>query len=427
LKILLVNTFDHGGAANSCFRLRRGLLNVGIDVKLLLQKKTKNFSSVEVAQPLLPKISRTHKARKALRKVLKEFNLYKNKAPDQVPFLWKRASQLEMFSYPNSNFDLTASNFYDEAEIINLHWVANFLDFKSFFKKNQKPVVWTLHDMNPFTGGEHYAELFTGIDENGLPIKRVLSDFEREEFKKVIERKKEAIIDFKNLTIVAPSQWLADKARKSEVFKGRPVYCIPNGLDHETFTPRDKAFCRELLNIPLDKKMILFVADSISIHRKGFLFLKRAIQQLKRKDVIFCAVGNNDLDFGKDKDIIQLGSINDERLMSVVYSAADVFVIPSLMDNLPNTVLESLMCGTPVIGFPTGGIPEMVEHQFNGLITNEISVPALAQTIDKFLEEPNHFDREKIREDAIKKYDQKVQAQKYQALFEEILSNDNSH
>jgi glycosyltransferase involved in cell wall biosynthesis len=107
--------------------------------------------------------------------------------------------------------------------------------------------------------------------------------------------------------------------------------------------------------------------------------------------------------------------------MSVVYSAADVFVIPSLMDNLPNTVLESLMCGTPVIGFPVGGIPDMIQNGENGFITEEISVNSLVNTINKFLDNPNCFNKVEIRNNAVKKYDQKVQSKKYIDLFESIL------
>lgn len=423
MKILIVNTFDKGGAANSCIRLYRGLLKIGIRPKLLLQSKSKSLPLAEIAKPIQPKISKLKKAKKGLKKVLKELKLYSDPPSKEIPFVWKRSSELEMFSYPASNYDIMQTSAYKEADIVNLHWVANFLDYENFFKKNIKPVVWTLHDMNPFSGGEHYTELFSGIDEEGYPIKRVITDFEKEEFEKIIQIKKNALINFQNLTIVAPSQWLASEARKSEIFKGRSVHCIPYGLDSEVFAPRDKMYSRKLLNIPCDKMVILFVADSTSIPRKGFIFLKKAIQQIKNDNIVLCAIGSKTSELESDNDLIELGSINDERLMSVAYSAADVFVIPSLMDNLPNTVLESLMCGTPVIGFPVGGIPDMIVHGENGLLTKEISVNSLVETLEEFLIRPERFDRQEIRNDAVQRYDSEVQEQEYINLFTQLLQN----
>ncbi len=420
MKILIVNTYDKGGAANSCLRLRRGLLNIGIDVKLLLQHKTRNLTSVEVAKPIINKVSRTEKVKKDLRKILKKFPLYRIKPGKEVPFIWKRSSNLEMFSSPNSDYDIMQSELYNEADIINLHWVANFLDYTSFFEKNTKPVIWTLHDMNPFSGGEHYEEKYLGIDESGFPIRRQVSEDEITVEKKNVEIKKQALSKVHNLTIVAPSEWLAEEARKSEIFKGYPVLCIPYGLDAEIFAPRDQNYSRDLLGIPKDKKVILFVANSISNNRKGLVYLKRAFQQLSNKNLVLCAIGQNNNEMEFFDYILELGSIYDERLMSMAYSAADVFVIPSLMDNFPNTVLESIMCGTPVIGFPVGGISEMIIDGENGLLTKEISVNSLVETLTDFLNKPERFGKDEIRADALKKFDQKIQAERYISLFKKI-------
>jgi glycosyltransferase involved in cell wall biosynthesis len=175
------------------------------------------------------------------------------------------------------------------------------------------------------------------------------------------------------------------------------------------------------LDIPKDKKVILFVADLISNHRKGFLYLKKAFEKLDSEDVVLCAIGNKSGELKSLNNIKELGPIYDERLMSIAYSAADVFVIPSLMDNLPNTVLESLMCGTPVIGFPIGGITDMVQHGINGLLVKEVGVNALHETLNSFLNTIDTFDSERIRRDAVRKYDLKVQANSYIHLFESIL------
>lgn len=419
MKTLLINTHDTGGAAKACLRLHEGLLQNGINSKVLLNNKTNN-EIPETYKITLQAIERSFKTKLSAKaiNILKELKLYKAK-PDS--FLQARPAGLEMFSYPHSDYDITKSELYKQADIINLHWVANFLDYPTFFQKNKKPVVWTLHDQNPFLGLEHYSETIVGIDRNGYPIKRKLSEIEKKKFQEFIEIKKQALNSFDNLTIVTPSIWLGQEAKKSPVFEKFETKIIPYGLNSDIFKPLNKTFCRELLNIPQDKTVLLFVADSISNKRKGFEYLQRAFEQINKNDSILLSIGSKHSSLKQKNNYFELGRISDERLMSIVYSAADVFVIPSLMDNLPNTVLESIMCGTPVIGFPVGGIPDMVQDGENGYLTEEISVPALVKSIEKFLNNPNVFDSEKIRENAVKKYDLSVQATAYINLYKRIL------
>jgi glycosyltransferase involved in cell wall biosynthesis len=423
MKVLLVNTYDKWGAANSCLRLHNGLLKSGVDSRVILRHKEKNISFTDVLKPCIQVTSKFQRVKIKFRVILKKRKVLKQKpASENELFLRNRPKGLEAFSFPNSKFDITNSEPYNDAAIVNLHWVANFLDYSSFFKKNKKPVVWTLHDMNPFTGGEHYLEKYLGIDTLGFPIKRNMSEEELRIAKKNILIKTQALSNVDNLTIVAPSQWLAEEARRSEVFKNFPVFCIPYGLDSEIFKPRDKNYSRNLLGIPKDKKVILFVADSIDNSRKGFVFLKNALEHVSDQNLFLCTVGAKNNVIDTTENVLELGAIYDERLMSVAYSAADVFVIPSLMDNLPNTVLESIMCGTPVIGFPVGGIPDMIQDGVNGFITEEISVESLVKTINKFLNNPSCFNEIEIRHDALNKYDQKVQSQRYIDLFNNILN-----
>lgn len=416
---LLINTADRGGAAKACLRLHQGLLQQNINSKVLLRNKTNN-EIPETYQISLHEIERSLNTKltdKSI-KILKELKLYKPK-PDN--FAVNRPKGLEMYSYPFSDYNILKSNLYQNADIINLHWVAIFLDYKLFFQNNKKPVVWTLHDQNPFLGVEHYAETIIGIDKKGYPIKRNISEKEKNIFQENLKIKKEALFNFENLHIVAPSIWLSEEAKQSELFGKYKVRIIPYGLDTDTFKPRNKTYSRELLNIPQDKKVILFVADSISNHRKGFIYLQQAFELLKNENTVLLSVGSKNSELNKLKNYRELGRIRDELLMSIIYSIADVFVIPSLMDNLPNTVLESIMCGTPVIGFPVGGIPDMVQDGENGYLTEEISVPALFKTIEKFLESPDVFDRSKIRENAVEKYDLKIQAINYIELYQQIL------
>jgi glycosyltransferase involved in cell wall biosynthesis len=422
MKVLLVNTYDKWGAANSCLRLHEGLLKKEVDSNVLLRYKEKKIIATHIIKSKQQIITRSQKVNNKFKRILKELNLIKSGSVSKKDLFFKsRSKGLEAFSFPNSQIDITDSEWYEQADIINLHWVANFLDYSTFFKKNTKPVIWTLHDMNPFSGGEHYLEEYLGIDEFGFPIKRNLTEEEIAIANETILIKLNALSEIDNLTIVAPSEWLAEEARKSLIFRGRPIFCIPYGLNSEIFAPRNSIYSREILNIPQHKKVILFVADSIDNNRKGFAFLKKAFELLTDTDLILCAIGAKNNELETINNIIQLGPICDERLMSIAYSAADIFVIPSLMDNLPNTVLESLMCGTPVIGFPVGGIPDMIDDSINGFLTEEISSNSLVKAISKFLDHPDCFDRTLIRNNAVKKYNLEVQAEKYTALFSGIL------
>jgi glycosyltransferase involved in cell wall biosynthesis len=429
MKILLVNTYDRGGAANACIRLHAGLLHQGVDSKLLLLHKTKDIekSYLFKKNPETINRSRSYYFKRIQQKIAKKLSLtfLKPRLSKEEVFFKNRATGFEFYSFPDSPYDITTSKLYQDADIINLHWVAGFLDFEPFFKKNKKPVIWTLHDMNPFTGGEHYVQQQFGISKEGIPLKRLISELEKYSSEINLNLKIKTLLNFKNLTIVSPSKWLQQEAQESDLFKNRMVHLIPNGMDVQKFNCRDVNFSKELFDIPLDKKVILFVADSITNQRKGFVYLKRALEQLNREDVLLCSIGKGLPIIDAQVETIHLGQISDERIISVIYSLADVFVIPSLMDNLPNTVLESLLCGTPVIGFPVGGIPDMIEHGKNGLLTTDVSVDSLKQAIEYYLLNGVAYSKEEIRTLAVEKYDQSLQAKTYEKLFLEIHSKNN--
>ena len=423
IKVLLVNTYDKGGAAKACIRLHEGLLAKNVTSNLLFKAKQEIIPNSLQFKSRNKKKSIFLRIKLKIKRLLLELNLLEVKPQVNESFFKERNSRLELFSFPNSNLDITESKLYKEADIINLHWVAGFVDYESFFKKNKKPVIWTLHDMNPFTGGEHFVEENLGIDNKGKPIKRILTDLEKETFSKGLDLKMKSLKNVYNLHIVVLCKWMYKEVKKSKLFYDFPVHLIPNGINTNVFKPRDKVYSKNIFNLPSEKKIILFVADSINNNRKGFIFLKKVFEQLNTNDLILCTVGQKSVDFNSEKAVIHLGNINDERLMSIAYSLADVFVIPSLMDNLPNTVLESLSCGTPVIGFPTGGINDLIVHGENGLLTKEVSVDSLLETINLFLNSICNFDRNTIREKALNNYSQNIQANKYIKLFETILKN----
>ncbi|WP_157686600.1 glycosyltransferase [Nonlabens sp. Hel1_33_55] len=329
---------------------------------------------------------------------------------------------MEHFSFPTSNFDLTRNILYEEADIINLHWVAEFLNFQTFFTKNKKPLVWTLHDMNPFTGGEHYEEEFSGIDESDTLKPRIINLDDKSFYESIVNDKIKALKETTRLTVVAPSNWLCNEAKKSRVLGRFETYRIPYGLDQKVFRQYDKQVARDVLNIKTEKSVILFVSDKIDSERKGIKILLRSLRLINQENHLLCIAGDvKDLDLDDFQcETHLLGHIKDDRIMSLCYNAADVFIIPSLMDNLPNTVLESLMCGTPVIGFAIGGIPDMIIDEENGILVKHISPQNLAKAISEFFLNANTFDRESISQKAIEKYSLEIQAASYVKLYNRV-------
>jgi glycosyltransferase involved in cell wall biosynthesis len=421
MKILHVNTFDRGGAAIACRRLHDGLLEKGVQSDLLVRDRSRKHQAVHQFVP-----SQSDRIRAKMRRVLFELRLAQHPTKntrelEQTKIVSNLPAGSEYFSFPDTRFDITNSPLYQAADIVNLHWVADFIDYPGFFAKNTKPVVWTLHDMAAFQGGTHYQEKFLGVDRAGNLLPRSfdqqLSDIMREN----LAIKKKAFEKVTDLHIVSPSNWLATQSQRSELLGRFPHSVIPYGVDSTVFKTLDKKTCREILGLPADKLIILFVADSLTNFRKGFSLLVDAFNTMKgNDDVLLCAIGS-DAPQTSSLRTFSLGRIDDERLMSVAYNAADVFVIPSIEDNFPNTVLEAHMCGLPVIGFPAGGIREMIDDGRDGILAGGINTGSLQAAITRFIETRSSFDRSLINQDAHAKFALSVQAKEYMKLYNNIL------
>jgi len=400
MRILQVNTKDGGGAAIACLRLHDGLLKQGLESDVLVLHKQGNA------------YSRVHEYWKGMKAGAGRF-VQKQKAHYQEEWnnykIKKRPQGYERYSLSNSSYSIQDHPLYQQADIINLHWVSGFLDYASFFKNNKKPIVWTMHDMAPFSGGYHYLE--------GFPTSQYQDWIKAEEEKKI------KALQGQDLHIVGLSKWLFQLSLNSKAFGSFPHHLIPNGLDTTVFTQRDREYSKSLLNIPKDLPVLLFVSAGLRNKRKGLHLLLEAINQLEDVPLLLLSVGDQTaFDFSAKKKHIQtrqLGMVRDQLTMSIVYSCADYFVIPSIEDNLPNTVVESLCCGTPVIGFPIGGIPDMVEPKKNGVIAEEVSVAALTESIKLSLN--TDFSRSAIQEAAAKKYSDQRQANDYVQLYQKIM------
>ena len=214
---------------------------------------------------------------------------------------------------------------------------------------------------------------------------------------------------------------MTESAKKSEIFKDFNVHHIPNGLETNHFKLLGKNLSKDVFGLPKDKKVILFVSENIEVNRKGLKVLLKALQFIDNEEFAIAVVGKGN--FEKPKGLSQisifnLGTIIDERLMAIAYNAADLFVIPSLIDNLPNTAIEAICCGTPVVGFATGGIPDIIQHGINGYLTEEINAESLAVKIYLGLKNLGEFNCEAISTLAREKYNLQKQARAYLDLFE---------
>ena len=281
------------------------------------------------------------------------------------------------FSYPVLGSDVSQLKEIKNADIIYLHWVlGGFLNLSSMEKLLQlnKPVVIVMHDMWTITGGCHHSftciKYISGCGNCPILPGHKEKDLSFREFNKKLK----LYSKYNNLFFVSPSRWLYDCAKKSMLTRDKPVFCIPNVLDGTTYKPFDKSVAKRILNIDPEETIIAFGAVAIDSPYKGLSFLLEALQILHKQDLKKTSV----LIFGSNynKKIAEaipfktrfMGHLTDDYAMVLMYNSADVLVVPSLADNLPTVVMEALSCGTPVVGFHVGGIPDLIDHLKNGYL-----------------------------------------------------------
>lgn len=315
-----------------------------------------------------------------------------------------------------------------ESDVIQLHWILGFLDYESFFGSlpQGKPVVWTLHDMQAMTGGCSYDNGCDRFAEECGACPQLGSHSASDLTHQVWQRKQKAYskLGAAQLHVVTPSRWLRDEVRRSSLLKRFACTTIPYGVDTEVFAPRNRAAAREVVGAPQDAKVLLFVADGLHVPRKGLHLLAEALRGIEKEHGIFLV----SLGPGQPPTLAgipgrQLDSINNDRFLSFVYSAADLFVVPSLQDNLPNTVLESLACGTPVVGFAVGGIPDLVRPGLTGILAKPRDPQDLRRAILELLGDGEQLRRMagNCRRIACEEYSLEIQARRYETLYREMV------
>jgi len=414
MNIVIVNTEESsGGAARAAFRLHKGLRRTGQASSMFVERSSNPDDHVKVF--ILPKnpIARLRRLFRQTQ-ITRSFSRYKKTDPDNSI----------VFSDDRSRYGTSVLNQLPDCDIINLHWVAEFIDYTSFFLNisKQTKIVWTLHDMNPFTGGCHYDNGCFGYLNQCGACPQLGSENPNDLSRKIWLRKKSIFdrIQPERLQIVTPSAWLAREAGRSMLLNRFPITTIPNGLDTDAFAPRDKKAIRQALGISLSEKVVLFVAHDINDPRKGIKFFAAALEGLKKqRHMTLISIGKNCPEFEDQVKHIHLGNIESDLLLSLIYSAADVFVIPSLQDNLPNTVMESMACGTPVVGFHVGGIPDMVRNDITGLLVPSEDVSALQDAIISIFNDEEKLEKMSFncRKIAAQEYTLEIQANRYADLY----------
>lgn len=382
MKVVHVSTYHtFGGAAIAALRLHHALLSAGIESTVLVQEKERNEEGVEAFANdfFAKKLTLTRFATERLYFSLKE----KEK---EVRF---------HFSPLWTGVDISTHPLIHQADIIHLHWINfGFLSLNSLEKLFAlgKPVVWTMHDMSTFTGGCHYSRDCDKYLSHCHHCPYLRQPSAKDLAFRVFEHKMQ-LFKHAPLTLVSPSQWLADLAKKAATTRHVQAIAIPNLIDTEIFQPKNRKTAKIKLDLSTEKKWILFAGVNTQDPRKGFAYFKEATHLLKDKKEEWGVVV-----FGKTQpdamaklglEVKSLGSLPSHEVVKV-YQAVDVMVVPSLEDNYPNTIIEAMACGTPVVGFDTGGIPEQILHLQTGYVAQLYSAEDLAKGIQFVLENPDY-------------------------------------
>ena len=409
MRVLIVNTSERtGGAAVAANRLMKALINHGVKAKMLVRDKETDSLTV-IGLPKSP--------------MLHWHFLWER----LVVFIRSRFSRKHLFEIDlaNTGSDITRLPEFQEADVIHLHWInQGMLSLGGIQKilRSGKPVVWTMHDIWPATAICHLTlgcRSFTSACKSC----RLLPGGSR--LAQSVWHKKQRLMEDENIYFVACSHWLEQEAKSSALLKGHKITSIPNPIDTHIYNNRcNKQEARQRLGLPADKKLILFVSQRVTNRNKGMDYLMEACDMLKDLPQLGVVIlGGHAEEVTTQLPTFPLGYVNDEHRIVDVYNAVDVFVLPSLSENLPNTIMEAMACGVPCVGFRVGGIPEEIDHKQNGYVADYRSAEDLARGIRWILTEADY---ESLSQHAVQKvaqtYSQQSVALKYLDIYQQAMA-----
>lgn len=421
MKVLIVNTSERtGGAAVAAGRLCDALNNNGVKARMLVRDKQSD--NICVLTPRWPRLQKWH-------------------------FLWERLrvlmhlhggrEHLFHIDIANSGIDITRLQAFREADVVHLHWVQQgMLSLRGIEKilRSGKPVVWTMHDLWPASAICHLSfschKYAAGCSNCPyLPGGGSANDLSARAW-----RRKQRMLQAGTVNFVACSRWLESEAKKSALLRNQHVTSIPNTIDTHVYCPGDKAAARRAAHLPEQGRLLLFVCQRVTNSNKGMDYLVEACRILAQEhpemtaDTTLLLMGSHadELTAAMPFRTVALGYIDDEQQIVDIYRSADVFVLPSLSENLPNTIMEAMACGLPCVGFRVGGIPEEIDHRKNGYVAELRNSADLAKGMLWVLSEADHdqLSKEAVRKVA-RQYSQSTVAVQYTELYQHAIVERN--
>ena len=414
MKVLIVNTSERtGGAAVAANRLTEALLNNGVKAKMLVCKCEKD-SSLYVSQ--------------TGSRLQNKWNFYFERV---IIWLANRLDKTNLFkvSIANAGVDVTKTAEFREADVIHLHWVnQGFLSLKGIRKilKSGKPVVWTMHDMWELTAICHHAYDCRHFESECHDCPFLKAKGPKDLSNSVFRKKQHVLESATNLTFVAVSNWLADRARSSALIGRFPLTVIPNSISLSRFVVIDRDDARTTLDIN-ERYVLAFGAARIDDPIKGFGYLAEALRllvdfgRLHREDMrVLLFGGVHDATVFRQLPVpyTHLGYIDDEDRLSQVYSASDVTVSSSLYETFGQTLIESMACGSTPVSFDGSGQTDIIQHMQNGYLAKRLSAQSLADGIEWALKA--QLTPRELRRSVSRRYGESVIANRYYELYKEL-------
>lgn len=425
MNVLHLNTLDEGGAWSAAYRLHRNLKSAGCNSKILVANKTIADSDIISIPYFLSKLLKFERL---------FFNVY-GKSLRHSKYFYRNGGN----PFVTTSIILKLIPF--KPDIIITHWVSNFITTRHLYELNKvtgAPIIWHLLDMGPLTGGCHYAFDCLGYTKRcgNCPAinSKKMNDLSHRQWKE-----REKYLQKTDVTLVSPTSWLTKQAYQSSIFSGKRIEQIMLALETDIFCPAPKDVARDVLNLPVDKKIIFFGARFVHEDRKGLNYLIEALHILNGlfenkpeiKENIFIIVAgekNEEKELKIPFSHKYLGLINDDRTLALAYQAADIFVCSSIEDSGPMMINESILCGTPVVSFDMGVAPDLVHSGKTGYRAKLKDSLDMAYGI-KFILELNKEEMQQMSNNCtnlgLKKCDPNVQSNDFIKLFDSLIAVEN--
>lgn len=410
MKIAHIAFADTGGASAAAYRLHESLLMQGVDSSFYVVEVVGKWPGINILKKLPLKLNLV---RNGMGWLMQKLINRTCKMPSVIHVQWRDCGYI--------------SSIAEKYDILHFHWVDSHVASIFEIACIENPIVWTLHDMRPFTGGHYYKGF--GVQKNGEVIYES-EHLEKNVFIRLNRWVKNVMYGTQKIHAIAPSIWMHREAKKSGFYSEDTLHHIPYGIAPIETPLNTRIRMREKLSLGINDKVLLYGADSVGYPRKGHDLLIQALDWLTKNNVNTEKI--HLFTFGKgeftasssyEKNHRHFGHIGTEAEMNELFAVADLFVAPSREDNLPNVVLESLRCGTQVVAYDIGGMPDMINHGVNGRLAKPFSPKSLGQEIRNALVSINVNDiteRQKVIEDVTKRFSLEQQLVKTLTVYRKL-------